>query len=564
MNDVHTFAGGTLLAAVRSDPGRIRTNNEDLPLVDAGRGIYGVIDGVGGQAAGEIAARIARDVILQRLARPLGTPAERVREAIAIANNEIYSRAEDEPELRGMACVVTLAIAADGTLTIGHVGDTRLYKIRPDGLRKLTHDHSPVGEREDARELTEAEAMRHPRRNEVFRDIGSAYRDKDEEDFVEVIVEPLETDSAVLLCSDGLTDMIPSSTIARLVQQHAGHPQDVADALVAAANAAGGKDNVTVVYAEAPDFAPAMRQVQANLSLVALPSSSSDKNNGSAAGSLPGDPVRDTRSASPGTGTTAAVSRPRRVLRSRTTWFSAGALAGVGAALFLAWQGGTIVIDSRRTLVVEPDGSTGLSRISDAMAAALPNDTVRVEPGVYHERVIVPNDVDLIARIPGTVTIARPSNASGEVVGISVFGNASSSVSGIRLESTPDLPLDVGVRVYGQGVTLEQMELSGAMRAGIEVGPGGAVAVRGSQFVVQGASLALGDESSATVTHNTILRTGRPLDAPFSLSASSQVVFRANVFAGFGSDVVKGMTPALRQHLLAGNYVVAGEPALVR
>ena len=72
-----------------------------------------------------------------------------------------------------MGCVITLAIVADGRLTIGHVGDTRLYKIRPDGIRKLTRDHSPVGEREDAGELPEPEAMRHPRRHEVFRDVGT-------------------------------------------------------------------------------------------------------------------------------------------------------------------------------------------------------------------------------------------------------------------------------------------------------------------------------------------------------------------------------------------------------
>ena len=91
-----------------------------------------------------------------------------------------------------MGCVITLAIVADGRLTIGHVGDTRLYKIRPDGIRKLTRDHSPVGELEDAGELAEPEAMRHPRRHEVFRDVGTVYRDKDEQEFVDVIEEPLE------------------------------------------------------------------------------------------------------------------------------------------------------------------------------------------------------------------------------------------------------------------------------------------------------------------------------------------------------------------------------------
>ena len=113
---------------------------------------------------------------------------------IAIANNEIYRRASASPELTGMTCVMTLAIVADGRLTIGHVGDTRLYKVRPSGLSKLTHDHSPVGEREDAREIGEYEAMRHPRRHEVFRDVGSALRDKDEPDYVEVIEDTLEDD----------------------------------------------------------------------------------------------------------------------------------------------------------------------------------------------------------------------------------------------------------------------------------------------------------------------------------------------------------------------------------
>ena len=115
MSDVSTMSSLALRSAYRTDPGRLRTNNEDLPLFDPDRGVYGVIDGVGGHVAGELAAAIARDVITQRLARPLGTPAERVREAIAIANNEIFKRAERRGDLRGMTCVVTLAIVSDGT-----------------------------------------------------------------------------------------------------------------------------------------------------------------------------------------------------------------------------------------------------------------------------------------------------------------------------------------------------------------------------------------------------------------------------------------------------------------
>jgi len=260
MTDAVAFTTAPLLGAFRTDPGRVRDNHEDLPLVDASRGVYGVIDGVGGSAAGEVAAAIARDVILNRLSRPLGTPAERVREAIAIANNEIFKRAERAAELRGMTCVVTLALVSGDRLTIGHVGDSRLYTLGPHGLRKLTHDHSPVGEREDACEISEIDAMHHPRRNELFRDVGGVLHDKDDVDFVEVIEAAWDGDQALLLCTDGLTDMVPSATIEQIVRRHAGRPQEVADALVDAANAIGGHDNVTVVYAEGAAFATRSRE----------------------------------------------------------------------------------------------------------------------------------------------------------------------------------------------------------------------------------------------------------------------------------------------------------------
>ena len=334
MTEARTASGELLRGAARTDPGRVRLNNEDLPLIDTARGIFGVIDGIGGQAGGEVAAATARDVILQRLARPLGTPAERVREAIAIANNEIHRRAETSSELKGMACVVTLALVSEGSLTIGHVGDTRLYKIRPDGLRKLTRDHSPVGEREDAGDLSEVDAMRHPRRNEVFRDVGSIFRDKDENEFVDVLHEPLEADSAILLCSDGLTDMLPASTIAHVVRQHAGDPEGVVDSLVAAANAAGGRDNVTVVYAEMPKFAAALGNggishvnteplpVAAN---AARPDAAEARHVNAREGAQPALDGAHVKKKRGFFGT---------VFGSRITWFAIGATIGVVGALF--------------------------------------------------------------------------------------------------------------------------------------------------------------------------------------------------------------------------------------
>jgi serine/threonine protein phosphatase PrpC len=357
-----------LSAAARTHPGRVRLNNEDLPVLDAARGVFAVIDGIGGQAGGEVAAATARDVILQRLARPTGTAAERVREAIAIANNEIFRRAAASAELGGMGCVITLAIVADGRLTIGHVGDTRLYKIRPDGIRKLTRDHSPVGELEDAGELAEPEAMRHPRRHEVFRDIGTVYRDKDEREFVDVIEEPLEPDAAILLCSDGLSDMLPAATIAHIVRQHTGSPERVVEALVAAANDAGGRDNITVVYAEMPLLTGRPGRTAAE---TLTPTEAMG--------------VMDEPAAIKAAPASASPGRVRRAMQainaSRGVWFVFGALLGVVGALGLAAYVATTQVRTPQTLVVSLDGSAPFTTITAAVAASHPGDIVRAGTG---------------------------------------------------------------------------------------------------------------------------------------------------------------------------------------
>src|SRR4051812_36608679 len=154
-----------LNAAASTDAGRQRDVNEDRCHVDVGRGVFVVVDGVGGQAAGGKAADVALAMLRTRLERETGPIPERVREAIAIANNEIYRLASTRPEWNGMGCVLTVAVVEDGRATVGHVGDTRLYKCRHGRIEKITRDHSPVGEREDANDLSETEAMRHPRRN---------------------------------------------------------------------------------------------------------------------------------------------------------------------------------------------------------------------------------------------------------------------------------------------------------------------------------------------------------------------------------------------------------------
>ena len=153
-----------------------------------------------------------------------------------------------------MACVLTLAVAHDDKVTLGHVGDSRLYLVWNGSVKKLTSDHSPVGEREDHGELTETQAMAHPRRNEVFRDVGSRPHESDDDDFIQIKSLPFHPEAALLLCSDGLSDALTSSEIGAIVDRYDGDPSHVARALVDAANEAGGKDNVSVIFVAGPGF----------------------------------------------------------------------------------------------------------------------------------------------------------------------------------------------------------------------------------------------------------------------------------------------------------------------
>jgi serine/threonine protein phosphatase PrpC len=551
-------AAVVLGAAARTHPGRVRLNNEDLPVLDAARGVFGVIDGIGGQAGGEVAAATARDVILQRLARPVGTPAERVREAIAIANNEIYRRAAASPELGGMGCVITLAIVAEGRLTIGHVGDTRLYKIRPESIDKLTRDHSPVGELEDAGALPEPDAMRHPRRHEVFRDVGTIYRDKDEQQFVDVIEEPIEADAAILLCSDGLSDMLPAATIAHIVRQYAGSPERVVEALVAAANDAGGRDNITVVYAEMPLLAERLgRTAVESLTPTEAMGVTGTGDRGSGIGNHGSTVAADVGS------TVVVPARPGRLRRaarainaSRTTWFVVGALGGVIGALALTAYVATTQVRAPQTLVVALDGTAPFTSIASALAASHPGDVVRVEPGVYREVVEVRSGADLVARVPGTVTIARPPGAA--LPALSLTGPFNARVAGIRIES--DMPADVGVRIAAPAATLELVEITGPVRRAIDLSPASTLTVRGSRIAIAGMLLALPDDGYATFVNCVAVRTAVAGGAAFSVGPSARLVLRGNVFGGYGPDVIEGAGSARRAELLAGNIVVAAEP----
>ena len=241
-------------SGVASDPGLVRPENQDRAYADDELGIFLVVDGLGGHAGGEKAAETAVQAIREEMAKADGDPKERIRLAITAANNRIYQEATSNETWRGMACVLTLALISDDKVFVGHVGDSRLYLTWNGAIRKLTSDHSPVGEREDAGELNEAEAMTHPRRHEVFRDVGSRPRLPDEEDFIEMKEFLFKPDAAILLCSDGLSDLLTSAEMLQVMERYEGDPAQVAGELVDAANLVGGSDNITAIFVAGSEF----------------------------------------------------------------------------------------------------------------------------------------------------------------------------------------------------------------------------------------------------------------------------------------------------------------------
>jgi len=232
------------------------------------------VDGLGGHAAGEKAADTALEVIASELQQGGEDPRPRVRAAITAANNRIWELASENEAWRGMACVLTLALIREDKVIAGHVGDSRLYLIWNGSMKKLTSDHSPVGEREDCGELTEQEAMQHPRRHEVFRDAGSQWREPSDESFVEMKEFLFKPDAAILLCSDGLSDLVPTAGIRDIVECYDGDPEKVSRDLVDAANQAGGTDNITALFVAGSEFvgsgSPGMEHARARHSITRM------------------------------------------------------------------------------------------------------------------------------------------------------------------------------------------------------------------------------------------------------------------------------------------------------
>jgi serine/threonine protein phosphatase PrpC len=504
-------------AAGATDVGCQRLVNEDRFYVDKSRGVFIVVDGVGGQAAGGRAADTALDVIRARLTSGAAASAISIREAITDANNEVLRQAGSRPEWAGMACVLTVAVIQGERALIGHVGDTRLYKVHAGKLQKITADHSPVGEREDAGEIAELEAMQHPRRNEVYRDVGSEHHGPRDTDFVDVRETTWDPDAALLLCSDGLSDLVTSDAILDIVQKAAGQPDQVVQKLIKAANDNGGKDNITVVYVEGDQFARSAH------------------------------PVRP---------------RSRRVLLHLTLWLLAI------TALAAAWRSAgypvpaalenALATSSSNLIVVSPGES-----IAAAIADAASGTTVMVEPGEYRERLTLKTGVRVLSRTSRGAILRLPSTATDEDAAVRAADVTDAEFTGFRIIGDAASPLGVGVLVRSAGVRLIDLDVSGAARVAIDIGAGTNVMLVASDVHDNpGSGLALRGDSSPRVSHNEFFANGSSEQASAALviEPGARPILQRNIFRQMDPLSIGGIDSALRAQLRNSNVFPDARP----
>ena len=233
-----------------TDPGRRRRHNEDAFVCEPP--LFAIADGMGGAQAGELASRLAAAVV-GRADADGRTGRELVVGLIEDANRSVYERAAGDESVSGMGTTMTVALADDDHVWIGHVGDSRAYLLRDRTLEQLTDDHSLVAELVRSGRLTPEEAGQHPNRSMITRALGT-----EPEVAVDAMAVQTKPGDVFVLCSDGLSSMVGDDTIRDVLEEHAEDLDEAARVLVDAANAAGGEDNITIVLFEATGSAEAL------------------------------------------------------------------------------------------------------------------------------------------------------------------------------------------------------------------------------------------------------------------------------------------------------------------
>jgi len=246
------------------DPGRARSNNEDSVATDDAVALAVLADGMGGYNAGEVASNMATSFIRSELGRWLREASSQasdaeVRRAMHIcvdnANRAIFNAANSNPQYAGMGTTLVVAVFRDNRVLLGHVGDSRCYRLREGKLQQITRDHSLLQEQIDAGLITPEQAAFSANKNLVTRAVGV-----EDTVLLETHQHDVQQGDVFLMCSDGLSDMLDDAGIAEVLQQHESLESGTR-ALIDAANDAGGKDNISVILGRASGSvsAPAAR-----------------------------------------------------------------------------------------------------------------------------------------------------------------------------------------------------------------------------------------------------------------------------------------------------------------
>ncbi len=225
-----------------SDKGRIRENNEDSYYYDPKKNIFAVADGMGGHIAGEVASKLAVEVLANFSFEPYDDYCKALEEMIHEANSKIIDYGENNPDYQGMGTTFSTGIINNKTLYYAHIGDSRIYFFRNGESKQLTRDHSYVNQLVEKNEITEEEAFDHEQKNILTQALGT-----DSDININKGTHQLQTGDLLLFCTDGLTDMLRKEEITNYIKDNCCDPAHIATLLGEKALERGGKDNITLL-----------------------------------------------------------------------------------------------------------------------------------------------------------------------------------------------------------------------------------------------------------------------------------------------------------------------------
>jgi hypothetical protein len=383
----------------------------------------------------------------------------------------------------------------------------------------------------------------------VYRDVGYEPHSPTDERFIEVVDVPFDGESALLLCSDGLSDLVASAAVARIVYDNADDPERVVNRLVEAANSQGGKDNVTAVFAASAGFAKAARR-----------HAGSDRQ--------PSPPVDRWKT---GNGAPTGSARRRRTPMPKWVAVAAAVVAGcaLGAGLgYLALTriDGTIewALENHRPetwphrWTVGYDDGAQFSTIADALARARPGDTIEVGPGEYRAPLTLRPGIAIVST-KRHEAILRPATGAAPGAAVRVPAGADGRLAGFRIAGDAEHPLGVGIRVGECQAEIDDVEISGALDAGIVLERGARAVVRGSYVHDSvGAGIVVRAGAAPQLWHNVVTANGKGAGssvAGIELEAGAVPALFGNIVRGNGDDQIVGLPPERRADVARDNIV---------